>query len=132
MSMQDIAEEVVQQLCAKDGDLDVCVNCKCWARTYKIQPTIRKGKLSWVWHAKEYTIEFENVDEVMCFLEDEQRIRERNAQGCLEIWSKDKNGTELKKFLFKRNIGVEGTGEKEKRFLEMCGKIQMRKKVDED
>ena len=80
--MPDLAEAVVKELRAGDGDLDVYVVMiprKGYCSHYKIQPTIRNGTLMWAWYGGEYKpgqdpafkVVFDNVEDVIVCMETE-------------------------------------------------------------
>ena len=127
--MQDIANEVVRQLRAEDGDLDVWVRWHWCLTNYKIQPTVRDGKLRWLWcgheHTSKFTLLLEDVDDLLellftQFLELKDMQNGNRSTGhvtCLILGPAEKGGENM---LLRYSVDAHGAGDRLKRFLLRC------------
>lgn len=128
--MEELAGEVVKQLRAQDGDLDVWVRFHWCSSNYKIQPTVRDGRLRWLWcgqeHANEYTLLLEDVDDLMAFLYTEFPVLE--GMGAKKLSSPSSFlilSTTGNKCLLRYSATELGAGDRLKQFLLRCWKIEM-------
>ena len=129
--MEELAAEVLRQMRADDGDLDVWVRWHWCSSNYKIIPTVRNGKLQWLWcgseHARQYTLLLEDVDDLMEFLHIEFPLLQdlqggnrssRTASAIIMTRSGDRH-------LLRYNVDLLGPGDCLKRFLLRSPKIKV-------
>ena len=137
--MEDVAREVVRQLRVQDGDLDVWVRWHWCSSNYKIQPTVRDGKLRWLWCGMEnenlYTLVLEDVDELMSFLHAEFELETGGKLGrpptCLIVGTCFNGKFRKECRLFSYSLHHDhGAGDRLKQFLLRCPKIAMCKKQE--
>ena len=125
--MEDIASEVVRQLRAKDGDLDVWVYFKLGYHgngvINKIQPTVQGGVLRWRCYDEKCSLLFDDVDDLLLFLETEKDLEYEYNMRQFEICYKDKENADKEEQLWTCCVG-EGR-EKAKQFFARCSKIEL-------
>ena len=128
--MEDIANEVIRQLRVEDGDLKVWVNYLRWdVIQNKIQPTIHGGLLRWRWYDETYSMLFNDLDELMEFVESVQKggrslydTRELNK---FTIMCKNKTDPNKEDILFSCEPRWMQTRDRVKKFLDRCSKIEL-------
>ena len=130
--MEDLAREVLQQMRAEDGDLDVYVRFHYLMSNYAIQPTMQGGKLMWRWEGKEfdnkYSMVFENLDDFLDFVDEEfgfDRLGTTQTFALIILNKKEQNTPEDVMFKHRVESGIKGR-DKMKKFLLRCEKIKIK------